>query len=50
MKFEEKHLLTIEKPLIGFGGNRILPLGTIILPVCVGELQNDADSLHRGRP
>ena len=37
MKFEENHLLTIDKPLIGFGGDRVLPLGTTILPVCVGE-------------
>ncbi|XP_057538103.1 uncharacterized protein LOC130815609 [Amaranthus tricolor] len=37
MKFEEKHLQPLEKPLIGFGGSQVIPLGTIILPVRVGE-------------
>ena len=37
MKFEEKHLQPLDKPLIGFGGNRVIPLGTIILPVRVRE-------------
>ena len=37
MKFEEKHLQPLDKPLIGFGGNQVIPLGTIILPVRVGE-------------
>ena len=33
MKFEEQHLQPLKKPLIRFGGNQVLPLGTIILPV-----------------
>ena len=37
MKFEEKHLQPLDKPLIGFGGNQVLPLGTIILLVRIGE-------------
>ena len=37
MKFEEKHLQPLDKPLIGFGGNQAIPLGIIILPVRVGE-------------
>ena len=37
MKFEKKHLQPLDKPLIGFGGNQVTPLGTIILPVRVGE-------------
>ncbi|XP_057529862.1 uncharacterized protein LOC130808402 [Amaranthus tricolor] len=37
MKFEEKHLQPLDKPLIGFGGSQVIPLGTIILPVRVGE-------------
>ncbi|XP_057517822.1 uncharacterized protein LOC130798739 [Amaranthus tricolor] len=37
MKFEEKHLQPLDKPLIGFGGNQVIPMGTIILPVRVGE-------------
>ena len=37
MKFEEKHLQPLDKPLIGFEGNLVIPLGTIILPVRVGE-------------
>ncbi|XP_057529910.1 uncharacterized protein LOC130808450 [Amaranthus tricolor] len=35
--FEEKHLQPLDKPLIGFGGNQVVPLGTIVLPVRVGE-------------
>ncbi|XP_057547863.1 uncharacterized protein LOC130826275 [Amaranthus tricolor] len=35
--FEEKHLQPLDKPLIGFGGSQVIPLGTIILPVRVGE-------------
>ncbi|XP_057543500.1 uncharacterized protein LOC130821729 [Amaranthus tricolor] len=37
MKFEEKNLQPLDKPLIGFGGNQVIPMGTIILPVRVGE-------------
>ncbi|XP_057538025.1 uncharacterized protein LOC130815553 [Amaranthus tricolor] len=37
MKFEENHLQPLDKPLIGFGGNQVISLGTIILPVRVGE-------------
>ena len=37
MRFEENHLQPLDKPLIGFGGNQVIPLGTIILPVRVGE-------------
>ena len=37
IKFEEKHLQPLDKPLIGFGGNKVIPMGTIILPVRVGE-------------
>ena len=33
IKFEEKHLQPLDKPLIGFGGSQVIPLGTIILPV-----------------
>ena len=40
MKFEEKHLQPVDKPLIGFGGNRVLPLKTISLPVRVEERNN----------
>ena len=40
MKFEEKYLQPVDKPLIGFGGNRVLPLGTILLPVRVAERNN----------
>ena len=39
-KFEEKHLQPVDKPLIGFGGNQVLPLRTILLPVRVGERNN----------
>ncbi|XP_057517953.1 uncharacterized protein LOC130798872 [Amaranthus tricolor] len=35
--FEEKHLQPLDKPLIGFGGSQVIPLGTIILPVRMGE-------------
>ena len=37
MKFEEQHLQPLDKPLIGFEGSQVIPLGTIILPVRVGE-------------
>ena len=37
MKYEEKHLQPINRPLIGFGGGRVIPLATIVLPVRVGE-------------
>ena len=37
MKYEEKHLQPIKKPLIGFGGGRAIPLGTIVLPMSVCE-------------
>ena len=37
MKFKEKHLQPLDKPLIEFGRNHVLPLGTIILLVRVGE-------------
>ena len=37
IKFEEKHLQPFDKPLIGFGGNQVIPMGTIILPVRVRE-------------
>ena len=37
MKFKENHLQPLDKPLIGFGGNQVIPLGTIILPVRVRE-------------
>lgn len=37
MKFKEKHLQPVDKPLIGFRGNRVLPLGTILLLLWVGE-------------
>ena len=37
MRFQEKHLQPLDKPLIGFGGNQVIPLGTIILPVRVRE-------------
>ena len=40
MKYEEKHLQPINKPLIGFGGGRVIPLGTIVLPVRVGKKNN----------
>ena len=40
IKFKEKHLQPIDKPLIGFGGNRVLPLETILLPVRVGRETN----------
>ena len=40
MKFEERHLKPIDKPLNGFGGNKVLPLETILLPVRVGEGNN----------
>ena len=29
IKYEEKHLQPIERPLIGFGDGRVIPLGTI---------------------
>ncbi|XP_057532955.1 uncharacterized protein LOC130810847 [Amaranthus tricolor] len=31
MKFKENHLQPLDKPLIGFGGNQVIPLGRIIL-------------------
>ncbi|XP_057526519.1 uncharacterized protein LOC130805751 [Amaranthus tricolor] len=37
LKFEENHLHPLDKPLIGFGGNQVISLGTIVLPVRVGE-------------
>ncbi|XP_057523889.1 uncharacterized protein LOC130803706 [Amaranthus tricolor] len=37
MKFKENHLHPLDKPLIRFGGNQVIPLGTIILPIRVGE-------------
>ncbi|XP_057522587.1 uncharacterized protein LOC130802595 [Amaranthus tricolor] len=37
MKFKEKHLQPLDKPLIGFGGSQVLPLGMIILSVRVRE-------------
>ena len=40
MKFEEKHLQPLDKPLIWFGGNQVLPLGTIILPIQIGKRTN----------
>ena len=30
MKYEEKHLQPIERPLIGFEGGRVIPLETIV--------------------
>ena len=40
MKFEEKYLQPLDKPLIRFGGNQVLPLGTIILLVRIGGRGN----------
>ncbi|XP_057532829.1 uncharacterized protein LOC130810711 [Amaranthus tricolor] len=37
MRFKENHLQPLDKPLIGFERNQVIPLGTIILPVWVGE-------------
>lgn len=44
MKYEEKHLQPIDRPLIGFGGGRVVFLGTIVLLVRVGE-KNQGRSL-----
>ena len=37
MKYEEKHLRPIDRPLIGFGGGRVIPLRMIVLLVRVSE-------------
>ena len=37
MKYEEKHLQPFDRPLIGFRGGRVLPIGTIVLLVRVDE-------------
>ena len=47
MKFEEKHLQTLDKPMIGFGGNQVIPLGTIILPMRIGERSGSRTMLIR---
>ena len=44
MKYEEKHLQPIDMPLIGFGGESVIPVGTIVLPVRVCE-KNQGRSL-----
>ena len=47
MKFEEKHFQPVDKPLIDFGGNRVFSLGTILLPIRVGERNNCKTMLIR---
>jgi hypothetical protein len=40
MGFDRKQLKEAMKPLYGFGGRRIEPIGSISLPVSFGSLQN----------
>ena len=44
MKYKDKHLQPMDRPLIGFGRGRVNPLGTIVFPVRIGE-KNKARSL-----
>ena len=36
MRIEKKHLLPSDTPLVGFGGTKVFPIGTITLPVTIG--------------
>jgi hypothetical protein len=40
MGFNKKHLKEASKPLYGFGGKIIEPIGSISLPVSIGGLSN----------
>jgi hypothetical protein len=40
MVFDRKQLKKMSKPLYGFSGRRIEPIGSISLPICFGSLHN----------
>ena len=37
MRIERERLVPTNKPLVGFGGMRVYPLGAVTLPVTVGD-------------
>ena len=37
MGIERERLISTNAPLVGFGGTRVYPLGTVTLPVTVGD-------------
>ena len=44
--FERSDLTPLEKPLVGFGGHLVYPLGTIKLPVRLGEKNKVRSLVH----
>jgi hypothetical protein len=40
LKYETHHLQPLDRPLVGFGGSRVAPMGTIVLPVRLGKKGN----------
>ena len=36
MRIDREHLLPFDAPLVGFGGTKVFPMGTITLPVTIG--------------
>uniref|UniRef100_A0A803MT92 Retrotransposon gag domain-containing protein n=1 Tax=Chenopodium quinoa TaxID=63459 RepID=A0A803MT92_CHEQI len=46
MRFGRGDLTLMEKPLVGFGGQHVYPLGTIKLPVCLGEKKKRRSLVH----
>ncbi|XP_021737589.1 uncharacterized protein LOC110704120 [Chenopodium quinoa] len=46
MYFGRKDLTPLEKPLAGFGGKHVYPLGTIKLPVRLGEKKKGRSLVH----
>ena len=37
MRIDKERLISTNAPLVGFGGSRVFPLGTVTLPVMVGD-------------
>ena len=36
IRVDKEHLLLLDTSLVGFGGTKVLPIGTITLPVTIG--------------
>ena len=37
MRIDKEWLISMNTPLVGFGGSRVFPLGAVTLPVMVGD-------------
>ncbi|XP_021717068.1 uncharacterized protein LOC110684934 [Chenopodium quinoa] len=46
MRFGRGDLTPLEKPLVGFGGHHVYPLGTIKLPIRLGEKNKGRSLVH----